>query len=122
MGLLILIDDFGTGYSSLRYLASLPVDAIKIDRSFVIEIVHRTEMRALVAAVIDMGHKLGLKLIAEGVDDEQQAQLLREMTCDEIQGFLYCKPLASRGFRDWMHGRSNSRLGPTLRLPLSDEH
>ena len=109
MGLLILIDDFGTGYSSLRYLASLPVDVIKIDRSFVIEIVHRTEMRALVAAVIDMGHKLGLKLVAEGVDDEQQADLLREMTCDEIQGFLYCKPLESRGFRDWVHCRSSCR-------------
>ncbi len=102
MGLLILIDDFGTGYSSLRYLASLPVDMIKIDRSFVIEIVHRPEMRALVAAMIDMGHKLGLKLVAEGVDDEQQAQILREMGCDEIQGFLYCKPLDAQTFRDWV--------------------
>jgi diguanylate cyclase (GGDEF)-like protein len=101
IGIVILLDDFGTGYSSLRYLASLPVDVIKIDRSFIIEIVHRPEMRALVAAMIDMGHKLGLKLVAEGVDAEHQAQLLRGMGCDEIQGFLYCKPLASRAFEDW---------------------
>ena len=122
MGLLILIDDFGTGYSSLRYLASLPVDVIKIDRSFVLEIVHRAEMRALVAAVVDMGHKLGLKLVAEGVDDEQQAHLLRAMACDEIQGFLYCKPLESQTFREWVHRRQSGRPGGAPLLPFSDEH
>lgn len=108
MGLVILIDDFGTGYSSLRYLASLPVDAIKIDRSFVIEMVHRPEMRALVAAMVDMGHKLGLKVVAEGVDDERQAKLLREMGCDEIQGYLYCKPREARMFRDWVERRTGA--------------
>jgi len=105
LGLVILIDDFGTGYSSLRYLASLPVDVIKIDRSFVITIVHRQEMRALVAAMIDMGHKLGMKLVAEGVDDESQAQLLREMGCDEIQGFLYCRPVEASAFQEWLGAR-----------------
>jgi len=101
----ILIDDFGTGYSSLRYLASMPVDAIKIDRSFVVEIVARSEMRALVGAIVDMGHTLGLKLVAEGVDDEAQAVLLREMGCDEIQGFLYARPVPARTFLAWVAGR-----------------
>jgi EAL domain-containing protein (putative c-di-GMP-specific phosphodiesterase class I) len=105
MGLLILIDDFGTGYSSLRYLALLPVDVIKIDRSFVIAMAGRPEMRALVGAMVDMGHKLGLKVVAEGVDDESQALLLREMACDEIQGFLYCRPLPASDFQTWRQAR-----------------
>jgi EAL domain-containing protein (putative c-di-GMP-specific phosphodiesterase class I) len=89
LGLVILIDDFGTGYSSLRYLASLPVDVIKIDRSFVITIVDRQEMRALVAAM----------------DDESQALLLRGMGCDEIQGFLYCRPVEASAFQQWLGAR-----------------
>jgi diguanylate cyclase (GGDEF)-like protein len=114
MGLTILIDDFGTGYSSLRYLAELPADAIKIDRSFVIEMVHRPEMRALVAAIVDMGRKLGLKVIAEGVDDERQAVLLREMGCDEIQGYLYCKPLQAGAFHEWLARHAPKRSGEHL--------
>lgn len=102
LGLRILIDDFGTGYSSLRYLASLPVDVIKIDRSFVSEMERRPDMHALVAAVIDLGHKLGLKIVAEGVEDERQVAILRRIECDEIQGFFYSMPSEAAAFRAWL--------------------
>jgi len=103
----ILLDDFGTGYSSLRYLASMPVDVIKVDRSFVVEIVARPEMRALVGAIVDLGHTLGLQLVAEGVDEEAQAEHLREMGCDEIQGFLYARPVPAPEFIAWAAARAS---------------
>ncbi len=93
MGVTIAIDDFGTGFSSLGYLSKLPVDALKIDRSFVNEMTARQEGLALVSTIINLAHSLKLNVVAEGVETEDQARLLRLLECDEMQGFLFSKPV-----------------------------
>jgi EAL domain-containing protein (putative c-di-GMP-specific phosphodiesterase class I) len=92
MGVGIAIDDFGTGYSSLSYLAKLPVTALKIDRSFVEHMVANADSMAIVATIISLAHALNLKVIAEGVESEDQLHLLRLLKCDEIQGYLFSRP------------------------------
>jgi diguanylate cyclase (GGDEF)-like protein/PAS domain S-box-containing protein len=91
-GLRVAIDDFGTGYSSLSYLSRLPIDALKIDRSFVIRMMEDPHDTAIVTTIIALAHALDLKVVAEGVETMQQAQLLRLLKCDEMQGFLAAKP------------------------------
>jgi len=93
MGLQIAIDDFGTGYSSLGYLAKLPVNALKIDRSFIITMTSNPQSMTIVSTIISLAHSLGLKVIAEGVDAEEQAQYLRLLSCDEMQGYLFSRPV-----------------------------
>jgi len=93
MGCRVTVDDFGTGYSSLGYLAKLPVDAIKIDRSFVTSMVGNAHSMVLVSTIISMAHALELKVTAEGVESEEQAKLLRMLKCDELQGYLISRPL-----------------------------
>lgn len=100
-GLEISIDDFGTGYSSLGYLNKFPVDRLKIDRSFVTEIARNEEDRLLVSLIVEMGRKLGLNVIAEGVEDEIQRSLLVGMGCHGIQGFLFSRPLDFDAFCSW---------------------
>ena len=91
-GIRIEIDDFGTGYSSLSYLARLPVDTLKIDRSFIAPMSASPVHMAIVTTVISLARSLNLRVVAEGVETEQQANLLRLLRCDEAQGFLYSKP------------------------------
>ena len=91
-GVRVSIDDFGTGYSSLARLAMLPVDEIKIDRRFVSGIRDAQKQRSLLAAMISMAHGLGLRTVAEGVETEEQANLLRNLGCDQAQGFLFGRP------------------------------
>ncbi|MDC6166699.1 putative bifunctional diguanylate cyclase/phosphodiesterase [Paucibacter sp. XJ19-41] len=98
MGVSIAIDDFGTGFSSLSYLARLPVDTLKIDQSFVADIDSGSQGLALVSTIVGLAHALGLKVVAEGVETEAQAALLRELRCDEMQGFLFSRPLAGEVF------------------------
>ena len=93
LGVRIAIDDFGTGFSSLSYLARLPVDTLKIDRSFVIDMSTGPQGLALVSTIINLAHGLKLLVVAEGVETEEQSRLLRLVNCDEIQGFLFSKPL-----------------------------
>ncbi len=93
MGISVAIDDFGTGFSSLSYLAKLPVDTLKIDRSFIIDMTARPEGLALVSTIIDLAHSLKLKVVAEGVETDEQSRLLRLLNCDEMQGFLFSKPV-----------------------------
>jgi len=93
LGVNIAIDDFGTGYSSLGYLAKLPVQSLKIDRSFIIAMVEDPDTMTLVSTIISLAHSLRLKIVAEGVDSEDQAKHLRLMRCDEMQGYLFSKPL-----------------------------
>jgi len=91
-GLHLSLDDFGTGYSSLSYLKSFPIDSLKIDRSFVREIATNPDDASIVTAVILMGHSLNMRVVAEGVETENQLSFLRVLKCDEIQGFLIGRP------------------------------
>jgi len=97
LGVAIAIDDFGTGYSSLGYLAKLPMQALKIDRSFVITMLAEPDTMTLVSTIISLAHSLKLKVVAEGVDEEEQARMLRLLRCDELQGFLFSRPLPFDG-------------------------
>jgi diguanylate cyclase (GGDEF)-like protein len=98
LGLTVAIDDFGTGFSSLSYLAKLPVDALKIDRSFIIEMTRSSEGLALVSTIINLAHGLNLKAVAEGVETEKQSLVLGLLRCDEMQGFLFSKPIPGEVF------------------------
>jgi diguanylate cyclase (GGDEF)-like protein len=93
MGFNVAVDDFGTGYSSLSYLARLPITSLKIDRSFVIQMPKSPEQMAIVSTVISLARALNLKVVAEGVETEEQANLLRLLRCDEVQGYLFGKPV-----------------------------
>lgn len=94
MGVHLSIDDFGTGYSSLAYLKKLPVDELKIDRSFVARADLDPDAQALLRTIVDLGHSLNLQVTAEGVEREQERDLLRDLGCDQVQGYLIARPMA----------------------------
>ena len=95
MGIKVSLDDFGTGYSSLAYLRKYPIDTLKIDRSFILEISNSTEGEAIITAIISMAHAMGLSVVAEGVEDETQLSFLRTHHCDYIQGYFFYKPMTA---------------------------
>jgi diguanylate cyclase (GGDEF)-like protein len=107
-GVQLAIDDFGTGYSSLSYLRRFPIDRLKIDQSFTREVVSSSDGAAIARAVIQLGHALELRVIAEGVETESQLQFLRENGCDEIQGYIYARPLDPEALRQMI--ATGSRL------------
>jgi EAL domain-containing protein (putative c-di-GMP-specific phosphodiesterase class I) len=93
LGIRIAIDDFGTGYSSLAYLAKLPVETLKIDRAFIRTMLDDANSSTLVQTMISLAHSLHLKVVAEGVETQEQENMLRLLRCDEMQGFVFSKPL-----------------------------
>ena len=98
LGCKVSIDDFGTGYSSLNYLARLPVDELKIDASFIALMTQSPETMGLVTNIISLAHALSLQVVAEGVEEEEQAKLLRLLRCDRLQGYLLGRPLPAEAF------------------------
>jgi diguanylate cyclase (GGDEF)-like protein len=102
LGVGIAVDDFGTGYSSLRYLARLPIQTVKIDRSFIVTMLKDPNTMTLVSTIISLAHSLALKVVAEGVDSEEQAAVLRTLKCDQMQGYLVSRPLPLAGLRAYL--------------------
>ena len=100
MGISIALDDFGTGFSSLSYLARLPVTTIKIDRSFVVDMEKSASGESLIASMIQLSQSLRLKVVAEGVETETQASLLLSHGCDELQGYLFGRPMPTEQFEE----------------------
>jgi EAL domain-containing protein (putative c-di-GMP-specific phosphodiesterase class I) len=104
-GLQLSIDDYGTGYSSLSYLMRLPAKEMKIDRSFVSRVSGNPSLTSIVSSTIELGHRLGMKVVAEGVEDSDGYALLRELGCDTAQGYYMSPPLPPEAFVAWMEGR-----------------
>ena len=111
LGVKVAIDDFGTGYSSLSYLRQFTVDRLKIDRSFVRDLPGNNDAEAIAAAIVAMGLSLGLRIIAEGVETEAQAEFLQRISCKEGQGYLYAWPMAIDDFEAWIKERHSSMTG-----------
>ena len=99
LGVSLAIDDFGSGHSSLMRLKQLPVHCLKIERSLVRDIPSDQDEQAICRAVVALGHSLGVRIVAEGVEREEQADFLRSIGCDEFQGYLYGRPVAAGAFR-----------------------
>jgi EAL domain-containing protein (putative c-di-GMP-specific phosphodiesterase class I) len=93
LGVRVALDDFGTGYSSLAYLKRFPISTLKIDRAFVADVARSLEDCVLARAIVAMGHSLGMRLVAEGIETPAQRDLFRELGCDAGQGYLFARPL-----------------------------
>jgi EAL domain-containing protein (putative c-di-GMP-specific phosphodiesterase class I) len=116
-GIVLAIDDFGTGHSSLAYLKQFPIDKLKIDQSFVRNISEDSHDAAIAHAIIELGHALGLKVIAEGIESEEQQQLLDSMECDEGQGYLFGRPLTAREFEQLLQQHHDPEHSPQNTKP-----
>ncbi|HHV71664.1 MAG TPA: EAL domain-containing protein [Clostridia bacterium] len=103
LGIKISIDDFGTGHSSLNYIRRFPIDSIKIDKSFIVDMGSDSKSQAILKFIITLGHNLDLKLVAEGVEDREQFMFLQEQNCDQIQGYYLSHPLPAREFEQRFH-------------------
>jgi EAL domain-containing protein (putative c-di-GMP-specific phosphodiesterase class I) len=115
LGVGLSLDDFGTGYSSLSRLTQLPINELKIDRSFMRDVESNDATRAIVTAVVRVGQSLNLAVVAEGVETAGQRQLLTELGCDAVQGFLHARPMPSAGFGRWLIEYSARRAGTLLK-------
>jgi EAL domain-containing protein (putative c-di-GMP-specific phosphodiesterase class I) len=129
IGIRLSVDDFGTGYSSLTYLKRLPVDEVKIDKSFVMSMATDAGDAAIVRSIIDLGGALGLAVVAEGVEDAESWTRLAELGCDIVQGYALCRPVPAAEATPWLRAwdpasairRSGSvvtELAPRRRLAL----
>jgi EAL domain-containing protein (putative c-di-GMP-specific phosphodiesterase class I) len=102
LGITIALDDFGTGYSSLNYLSSLPIDSIKLDKTFVDKIIKEEKNQTIIQAFIRLAHSIELNIVAEGVETEEQLHLLKQFNCDVVQGYIFSKPLNSAEFEKFI--------------------
>jgi EAL domain-containing protein (putative c-di-GMP-specific phosphodiesterase class I) len=117
LGVGLAIDDFGTGYSSLSYLKRLPITVLKIDQSFVCDLATDQEDRILAATIVTLGHSLGLKVVAEGVETEEQRGILLEQGCDFAQGYFFAPPMPAQAFTEWL-----SKTDSANHVPVEGAH
>lgn len=108
LGVHISIDDFGTGFSSLAYLKRLPVNELKIDKSFIIEINQDANDKKIVSAIINLGHNLGLNVVAEGIETKKSMDMIKAMGCDQMQGYHISKPICQESFKEYLESHENN--------------
>jgi EAL domain-containing protein (putative c-di-GMP-specific phosphodiesterase class I) len=108
MGVLVSVDDFGTGYSSMSYLRRFPIDKLKIDRGFIAEIMTRPDDASIVRAIVSLAHSLRLKVVAEGVETNDQLNFLTALGCDQYQGFHYSPALQAQDFEGLLRTRGQA--------------
>jgi diguanylate cyclase (GGDEF)-like protein len=116
LGVQLAIDDFGTGFSSMSYLKRFPVDRLKIDQTFVRDIVSNKEDASITSVIIDLGHSLGIKVVAEGVEDEAQLEFLASRKCDEAQGYHICAPVDADAFAEFAGNRAPRKAASISRI------
>jgi EAL domain-containing protein (putative c-di-GMP-specific phosphodiesterase class I) len=126
LGVHFAIDDFGTGYSSLAHLKKMPVSSIKIDKSFTQNMESDNDNAVIVRAIVDLGHNLGLKVVAEGVETLAAKEMLLDFNCDEAQGYYFSRPVTagdiSRSMRKMQNAAESSQEATNLRPPWSSEY
>src|SRR5207237_5179168 len=105
MGIRVSLDDFGSGYSSLSQLRMLPIDTVKIDRSFITDLRQGAAARTIVQAIVTMAQALQLRVVAEGVETEEQRTILKQLGCDDIQGYIFSRPLPANEVETLMRAR-----------------
>jgi EAL domain-containing protein (putative c-di-GMP-specific phosphodiesterase class I) len=119
LGVVLAVDDFGTGYSSLAYLRQLPVDEVKIDKSFVFGMGSDLGDLAVVRSIVELGHSLGLIVVAEGVEEDAARDQLAAMGCDVAQGYLISRPLSEDRLEAWLQARTAQTKNPRDEMVLT---
>ena len=113
LGVGLSIDDFGTGYSSLSYLRRFPANELKIDRAFIIDVAHNAKDLAIVQTIVTLGHSLGMEVVAEGIETQEQHRMLQESGCDVFQGFLFSKAVPPEAFEALVRQAASATLWAT---------
>jgi EAL domain-containing protein (putative c-di-GMP-specific phosphodiesterase class I) len=122
LGISLSVDDYGTGFSSLTYIRDLPVQELKIDRSFVTHLTEKGRDAAIVKSTIELAHALGLHVVAEGVENEEALTVLRQLGCDLAQGYHLCRPRAADELTTWLRSQTVRDLNPAYDVPLMHRH